>query len=199
VTVFVRRRELLDAFRRGERSALTEVYNHYVDRIALVLRRGFRLDATSIAIPGASDSERERELLHQTFVNAFSEKARLTYDGLKPYQPYLLRIAKNLLLDDGRRMGRVILSATPHLEYDHGEPEDLALPPDEELSFRQLRATTFDYCQTLEPTLQQFVKLRFEDSQSQQIVAETLKVSRRTVRAWEEEVVEGLRRYLEKN
>lgn len=43
--IFDNNRELLDRFRRGERAALAAVYEHYVDDVALLARRGFAIDA----------------------------------------------------------------------------------------------------------------------------------------------------------
>jgi RNA polymerase sigma factor (sigma-70 family) len=196
VTIFVQRRDLLDAFRRGERWALTAVYREYVDAVALLLRRGFRLDAKGVTIPGASDPELERELLQDVFTRAFRESARQSYDGLKPYRPYLMQIAKNLLIDSARRAGRLVLSESPHLEISPEDEVDPAPSAEDELDFRRQRAVAQQYIASLPELMQRFVRLRFEEDQAQQPVAEALGVSRRTVRKWESEVLEGLRAFL---
>src|SRR5690349_20476148 len=97
--IFDNNRELLDRFRRGERAALAAVYEHYVDEVARLARRGFPLDSPGGAyIPGV-DLEGEHELVQDTFVRAFSDRARTSFDGVLPYRPFLLRITRNLMID----------------------------------------------------------------------------------------------------
>jgi hypothetical protein len=45
---------LLEAFRRGEREALTTVYFHYVDDIAAVIRNGFAIASSGARVRGAA-------------------------------------------------------------------------------------------------------------------------------------------------
>ncbi len=45
MSIFDNNRELLDRFRRGDRAALAEVYEHYVDDVALLARRGFTIES----------------------------------------------------------------------------------------------------------------------------------------------------------
>ena len=100
MTIFRDDRPLLDAFRRGDRAAAERVYYHYVDDVDKLVRRGFILDAKeTIRVPGIGDADAAADLVQEVFVRALSEPARLSYDGLRPYRPYLLRIAKNLLID----------------------------------------------------------------------------------------------------
>src|SRR5262249_10922972 len=103
-------RELLDAFRRGDREALARVYHHYVDAVARLVRYGFLLETRNLRISGARDVDAENEIIQDVFVRAFGERARLGYDGIRPYRPYLLRIAKNLLVDQARSRGHAMLA-----------------------------------------------------------------------------------------
>src|SRR5262245_54234460 len=97
--VFDNNRDLLDRFRRGERAALSEVYERYVDDVATLARRGFTMEAQGhVYVPGA-DIDGEHELVQDTFVKAFADAARQSFDGLRPYRPFLLRITKNLMID----------------------------------------------------------------------------------------------------
>jgi hypothetical protein len=50
VTFFQGRRDRLDAFRRGDRKVLAELFHHYVGDVALVLRRGFQVRNTTTGI-----------------------------------------------------------------------------------------------------------------------------------------------------
>src|SRR6478672_2492853 len=84
-------RELLSAFRAGERAALERVYLAYVDDV-------FRL----IAVGFERNPHEQRSLVQDVFVRAFSDRARLGFDGIRPYRPYLLTIARNVLVDRAR-------------------------------------------------------------------------------------------------
>ncbi|MCE9674115.1 sigma-70 family RNA polymerase sigma factor [Myxococcus stipitatus] len=67
------------------------------------------------------------EVAHQeTFIRAFRPEARRAYDGLRPYMPYLLRIAHSTAVDVLRSAGKVAREAVPLGEV----PEVLQLPTD---------------------------------------------------------------------
>src|SRR5262249_46673899 len=160
----------------GERQALGQVYFHYVEEVARLVRFGFVIEARSLRIPGAPDIETEQELVQEVFVRAFSESARLSYDGIRPYRPYLLRIAKNLLIDRQRNKGQMI-------SFDENQEEPLSLgadssapPPtpsggtEETLHWQKLSTATSDYVASLNSELREFIRLRFDDERSQQEV-----------------------------
>lgn len=190
--VFDGKRELLDAFRRGDRAALTAVYQFYVDEVATLLRCGFRMTAARVTVPGERDPQRQLDLLQEAFARAFAERSRLAFDGLSPFRPWLLRIAKNLLIDEGRRTSR--LAELPEPSDD--DLEVLPVSPEEELEWNRLRTATVAYCQGLDATRQRLVALRFTEDRSQVEVAAALGITRRRVRTLEAEVREGLRKHL---
>jgi RNA polymerase sigma-70 factor (ECF subfamily) len=194
--ILERNRPLLEAFRRGERAALTTVYTHYVDEVALLVRQGFTVSAAQVAVPGERDPQRQRDLVQETFLRAFSERARLAYDGLSPFRPWLLRIAKNLMIDEGRRAGRMVLEPPSADALDAAAVLDAS--PEEALAWKTLRAATIAWRAAIEPELQRFVQLRFEEERSQAEVAALLAVTRRRVRTLETEVRVGLRVHLRK-
>jgi RNA polymerase sigma factor (sigma-70 family) len=198
VTVFFETLGLLEAFRRGERAALTTVYYRYVDDVAALVRRGFSLEGQRGAIRGIVEPDRQRDLVQEVFLRCFSEQARRSYDGVSPFRPYLMRITKNLMIDEARRAGRFV--AAPEDGGDApGPPPELSIPsPEDELEWRYLREQTRAYCATLSETLQRFIALRFEEEHSQRDVAAALQVTRRKVRTWERQVRAGLRRHLNK-
>lgn len=189
MTVFARDRALLDAFRRGERTALTTVYFHYIDELARIVRFGFTLPATGARVRGARDDHAARDLLHDIFARAFAPKARLAYDGIRPYGAYLVRIARNLMIDRAR-------AVDPTIPLDDSELVVAPANDDDEPAWAAQRATTVEYLATLAPELQQLVKLRFEDEQSQDQTAAALGISRRRVRTLEARIQKGLRKAL---
>jgi RNA polymerase sigma-70 factor (ECF subfamily) len=189
-------RGLLDAFRRGEAEALTQIYYHHVDHVARLVRRGFVLDAQGGArVYGAPNAEVERELVQETFLRAFSPAGRRAYDGLRPYRPYLLRIAKNLLIDrHRRRRPEVSLEGWP----DGAALDEAPLGPELEQSMddRKLFEVTRAYVEGLPDEERAIVRLRFEEGLSQDVVSARLGVTRRRVRTVEESVQRGLARHL---
>lgn len=200
MTVFAGNRSLLDLFRRGEREALATVYRFYVNAVEAVVRCGFTLEARGACIPGVREPECQRDLVQEVFLRGFAERARLAYDGLSPYRPYLLRIAKNLLIDRGRKAGRLIgvadLTDADAAHPDLSPVQEAGL--EEELQWQTLREAARDFCATLEPDVQRYVRLRFEEEKSQVEVAQLMGVTRRRVRTWESLVRQGLRRHLQR-
>jgi RNA polymerase sigma factor (sigma-70 family) len=205
VTVFANNRGLLDRFRRGDREALSEVYYRYVDVVATLARRGFTMESSGHVYVRGLDADGERELVQETFVKAFTESARLAYDGISPYRPYLLRITKNLLIDRYRANQR------PTVRIDDDETGvgdlDALLATNAELAagdepldlhWKQLRDATDEYVETLDAESRQLVALRFVDELSQDEAAKRMECTRRRVRTLEDRVVAGLRKSLKK-
>ncbi|MGC4121133.1 MAG: sigma-70 family RNA polymerase sigma factor [Myxococcales bacterium] len=190
MTLFHDRRDLLDAFRKGERAAMAEVYTAYVTDVGRLVQRGCRLGGGH-TLPGVREPQRHRDLVQEVFVKAFAPSARLAYDGLRDYRPYLLRIARNLLVDEARSGGRLVPVEEP---MDEVEIVDEA--PEEDLEWRRLRAATQEFCQATKSPLREFIQLRFVDDLSQRDVAEKMGVTRRQVRTWEDQVRADLQKYL---
>ncbi len=115
--IFRRKPGLLRAFRDGRREALAEVYWANIDVVAAVARRGATL-VSGAKVAGVWSDE-HHDLVQETFARAFSERARLAYDGLRDYRPYLLTVCRNLLADWARQRGREV-------------PEDVLLRLDQE-------------------------------------------------------------------
>lgn len=194
MTFFDGRRDRLDAFRAGDRATLEALFRESVDDVSLLIRRGFRLDARSLVVRGIADAEREKELVQEVFLRAFASRARLAYNALFPFRPYLLQIARNLLIDEWRKQGHERLEAsTVELEA----AATLEVPADELLASRTLEAATTAWRQRLSPDLREFIRLRFEVGLSQADLAAHLKVSRRAVRTTEKDVQDDLEKHLE--
>lgn len=194
-------RALLDAFRKGDPAALSKVYWEYVDAVAAVVRHGFIVDASG-RVRGEPDPADQRDVVQEVFSRAFSEKARLSYDGINPYRPYLLRICKNLMIDRARARSRIVAleeqdrSGRPIDEWlaDDTLPDEPNLDTDPE--WRAQVAVTSAFVATLDAEAKQFVKLRYEEQKSQYEVADLMGVTRRRVRTLEDRVEKGLRKAL---
>jgi len=217
--IFENNRQLLDQFRGGAREALAAVYRRYVDDVALLVRRGFTMDAGGVVhVRGARDAEAERDLVQETFLRAFAEPARRAYDGLRPYRPYLLRITKNLMVDRFRARRREAAAAGDSdsatvggsdgadaggargvgdidaLLAANGDLGDDGREMEADLDWKALRAAA---AEVLGREARRFVALRFEEELSQDEVAARMRVSRRRVRRLEDGVQAGLARHLE--
>lgn len=203
MTIFANNRDLLDRFRRGDRDALGAVYYRYVDDVATLARRGFTIESSGHARVRGLGAEGERELVQETFLKGFAEKARLAYDGVSPYRPYLLRITKNLMIDRYR--------AAQHTPVDLDDAgvgdidrllaanADLAAGDERtDLHWKRLSAATNEYVASLDDESRRLVALRFVEELSQDDTALRLKCSRRRVRTVEDRVIAGLRKELRK-
>lgn len=182
MTIFLEDRALLDRYRRGDREALAMVYRHYVDGVATMARRGFAIESAYVR---GVDRDTEFELVQETFIKAFADKARIAYDGLQPFRPYLFRITKNLMIDRYRKHSRSVIAIA-----DPGE-----VPP-EDLAWQQQLVSTKEFIATLGVEEQQIVALRFDEERSQEDVAATVGCTRRRVRTVERDVQVALRKWL---
>lgn len=101
-------RDLLEAFRRGDRDALTRVFHMYVQDVSLTLRSSIRVEVGGVrTLVGGDLPPWELEnLLHETFTRGLAPKARASYDGLRPFGAWLGTIARNLVVDRARRERR---------------------------------------------------------------------------------------------
>jgi len=194
VTIFANDRELLDRFRRGDRAALAAVFEHYVDQVATLARRGFTIESSGHVYVRGANRDDEYELVQETFAKAFATQARLAYDGLSPYRPYLLRITKNLMIDRYRAQQKDARTiAVDMTELDALQP---AAEEPVDVDWNRLAAATAEYVATLGPEARELVRRRFEEGASQDKIAEALGWTRRKVRTVEADVHKGLRSWL---
>lgn len=84
-------RRTRDAFRGGERWAMERVFQTYVPLVRTVVIHGFS------GFRGFRNPADQDDAVQQVFCAAFEERARLSYDGLKPYSAYLRGIAHNVI------------------------------------------------------------------------------------------------------
>jgi RNA polymerase sigma-70 factor (ECF subfamily) len=205
MTIFQQDRALLDAFRKGRSKALSTVYFEYVNDIEALIKSGFTEKNSGVFISGVRDLELVRELLQEVFLRAFSERARLAYDGIRPYSSYLSTIARNTLIDAWRSDSRNPLSARrrelgeesldvrlqKHLDS-HREKESL----DEQIHWQRCLEASDEYVAGLDRISKEFVRLRFQKELPQRDVAGKLKLTRWKVRVLEKRIQSNLRKHL---
>lgn len=191
-------RELLAAFREGRSDILERVYHALVDDVFRLAALGFATRAGMIR--PERDRDEQRAIVQDVFVRAFADRARAAYDGVRPYRPYLLTIARNVMID--RVRARVAEHArTTEVDVDAIIAADAPITGDieEDAEQRSLRERATEYLATLDPEMRAFVELRFERDLSQAALAEHLRITRRRVRTLEARVIKGLRRFLKKH
>ncbi len=123
-------RELLRRFRAGERPALQAVYQSYAPVLASFLRAGFSFQSgpKRCRFMGVQSQFDLEDRLHDVFIRAFSENARLGYDGLTPFKTYLFTIARNLVIDDFRKKERALVDYRVESIDAEAEPSDAHEP-----------------------------------------------------------------------
>ena len=185
-------RHTLDAFRRGEQEALALLYHQHVGEIELLARAGFSFDSkgTAIVFRGFRALHAQQNLVQETFVRAFSEKARHAYDGIAPFGAYLRTIAKNIVIDSYRgRAAEQDTAVCGRLFEETTEAiVDPGPDPEERLRRDGVIHAVREFVQRLPARERKLVALRFEEGLGQQEVATKLHVGRSTVRTLERRV-----------
>ena len=177
MTVFVDRPDLLRRFRAGDRAALEEVYFAYVDLVAHVVRQSFH---------GAEAAD----LIQETFARAFAERARLGYDGLRPYKPFLMTVCRNLVVDEARKRGREVVVEDPPEPL----PGDAAADP--EWADAATVGVVERYVAGLDGKLRALYEERYVKDRSQNEAAAALGLTRQKVRTLEDRLRRGLQEAL---
>lgn len=172
-------RQLLAAFRRGDREALARVYEHYATILGDHLRRGFVVQTPEgpRAFAGLESASDRLDAVQETFLRAFAEDARLAYDGLRPYRSYLLRIGRNVAIDLFRRRRRI--DFVPGDVLDTADDEGDVPPSLLEKEAAELLAT---FVERLDEAARRVWRARFEESLPQEDAARTLGLTRIQVR-----------------
>jgi RNA polymerase sigma factor (sigma-70 family) len=197
--------DLLHRFREGDRAALSAVYHAYYADVLRLVRQGFVLRGSPpIHIRGLLDPDEQQDVVQEVFVKAFSPSARHSYDGWRPYRPFLLQIARNVRVDHERRRWREVPlldtngagpCAVPTVTQLLTSPSDQL--PDELLDRERTRSTAASLFAQLDPESQRFAWLRFVDDLSQDEVARAMVVTRRRVRTLEGRVRRGIKKRLQ--
>jgi RNA polymerase sigma-70 factor (ECF subfamily) len=189
MTIFREYPELLAGFRRGESRALEAVYRRYVEPVERIARRAVRIAEARSGLEAADDVA---DLVQEIFSRAFEERARLAYDGLREFGPYVATIARNLLIDWSRRHGRQLSGA--ELELQIGADDEAGTGPWTADPVLMQRVETF--LASLPPELKRVHEQRYVLGHTQEETARVLGLSRQKVRTRELRLQRELRRQL---
>lgn len=89
-------RALLMRFRDGETEALGEVYRQHAGILTRMLRAAAFRGQSFASLRSAMELE---NAIVEVFTRAFEPRARQVYDGQRPYEHFLMGIARNYLLE----------------------------------------------------------------------------------------------------
>jgi len=177
---------LLVAFREGKPEALSIVYRHYVRSVDGYLRALARRAGT----PDLCQASAVADLLQEVFIRAFSPNARLSYDGLRDFGPYLNTIARNCFIDTLRKRRIEVPLGIEDLRAD--EATDVGLDDYDP----KVVAVLESYLGQLSNPEKRVYEARFVLGRSQEAACEALGLSRRSLRTAEDRLRKGLRKAL---
>jgi RNA polymerase sigma factor (sigma-70 family) len=193
--ILLESRALLDGFRRGDKSALLAVYRRYVGDVTRFLMRGFTFTSGGrlCSFRGFRGGYEIEGAIQEVFRRAFEERARLAYDGINPYRPYLLRIARNLVINDLKakepilfrfRAGQTVVLEPAEEEMPEALPAQVR-SPEEELEVREVAKLVAQFKATLGSRELGVFEHRFEKGLSAENAASELGLTRSQVRTTE--------------
>lgn len=152
---------------------MAEVYRRHLGVVARALRSAaFRRQGLAHLNSGL---ELENAIL-EVFARAFEPRARLVYDGIRPYEHFLLGIARNYLLEGTRNRERAVglLPNAEELDESFRSSEDVH----QQLEDREVEELLRKFQATLSSEDQQLYQLRFSEGLPQEKAAEQLGVTR---------------------
>ena len=192
-------RWVLRGFRDGEARALTEVYRRHVRDVTGQLRHGFSFSSRGRAhrFVGYGSAFELQDALHETFRRAFEPRARASYDGIRPYGPYLKTIARNVVLRGFR--AREVQFPEVGSEGEAGPIEladSEAATPEDTVASEQVRGVVAAYLQTLHEDDRELLRVRFIEGVSQRDAAARLGLGRQQIRGREHKLRKGLLAFL---
>jgi RNA polymerase sigma factor (sigma-70 family) len=193
-TALERDRDLLEQFRRGERSALEQIYWAYVVRVDRLVRRLLYLHGGTRMV-AATNVE---DLVQDSFTRAFSPAARQSYDGLRDYGPYLLTIVRNTVADTFRLQQREVLAGSAEIEALLALEDVTAVEDPSNWIDPVTLARVRDYLSRLPPDLRSVHHHRYVLDEAQDGAAQALGLSRQRIRTLEKKLRLGLVRELKK-
>jgi RNA polymerase sigma-70 factor (ECF subfamily) len=139
--------------------------------------------------------------VQEVFVRAFEPKARLAYDGLRPYDDYLVGIARYVALDARRRRGagREEARSDEELEAAVHSSRPLDEAPDEQAISGEARSVVQAFLSEQgDERDRRLYALRFAEELPQEEVATRAGLTRIQVRRWERKFRERLLRHLKR-
>ena len=161
-----------EAFRRGERWAMNEVYQVYFPVVSIVARQGFG-NFRGFFNPADRD-----DAIQTIFAAAFEEKARLSYNGVDPYVSFLRGLAHNVvrrMLEKSTRFKRTDWVADPG-----GAPPENA--EDKLIKSEAAQVMRNFYTELTDPNEKIILERYFVNGEAEENIAEEIGMTRYKVR-----------------
>lgn len=193
--------DLLEGFRRGDRAALEAVYGEYIDSLCAMLKEGFAIEAAGkrFLFEGYREPWSLEAAAQEVFTRAFSPRARLSYDGLRPYRNYLFTIARNYVVDTFRKRRRSFVPLDDLTEPTRdkieesldtrGGPEDVAIS-------REIAGLVSEFVSTLNEMERALFSLRFTRGLSVEVTAREAGVTEYRVKRTEKRIRSRFLRFM---
>jgi RNA polymerase sigma factor (sigma-70 family) len=168
-------RALLLRFREGESGALAEVYRQHAGTLARMLRsaayrgRGFAILKSAIELENA---------VLEVFARAFEPRARMVYDGIRPYEHFLMGIARNYLLEVSRTREHTAGLSPAQDDLELQRVLESGADLHQELEDREVEGLLQRFVSVLSGEDSQLFQLRFSDGLGQEAAAEKLGLTR---------------------
>lgn len=198
MTWLVEHKEILKDYRHGRPAAWSAIYEHYTDDLRRFVTLGFSFNSRgrTFRFAGYQNPLDVDDVVQESFVRAFSESARLNYDGLHSFQNYLFAIARNVVLRDFRKEVRTVALDDPEREGEQIPLGEEDPSPEQVLISAEAVQLVRDFRQQLSHYDQRFFELRFLQQLSQDDTAKRLRLTRARVRTLEQRVRKRLLRFL---
>lgn len=187
-------RDLLQRFREGASEALAEVFRQHSDILVRRLRaaawRGKGFERLK------SELELENAVL-EVFARAFEPRARAVYDGIRPFEHFLMGIARNYLLEESRNREHASgINADLEAHLERSLSTDAPADLEQELVDRELDALLLTFRDSLSAEEKELFELRFVQELAQEDAASKLGLSRIQLRRRELAVKRRLLEFL---
>lgn len=205
--------QLLEAFRRGDRDAMDDVYHHYVSGVTSFLRKGFTFRGGSghFYFKGIQDPNELRPAVQEVFRRAFEERARTAYNGVNSFSNWVLAIARNMVINkfrnreicfsdyispgDGRSHLKVMDDEVTE-EFSgilYGQPDQ---SQEDQMESSELKQLLANFMSELTEHDRKILVLRFAEGKGQEDTANQIGSTRMKVRTAEAKLRSRLRAYL---
>ena len=192
----------LKRFRDGDEKVMKAVYQTYFDKVSGFLYRGFSFNSGDDAcfFRGYHCNSDIMDTIQKTFIKAFSNSARKSYDGKRPYINYLLTVAKNVVIDEYRKKSLKNGSETDERELFVKNREEFERNSSDKVFFSsELSELVKKFISLLDQDEKNIVRVRFEERESQERTADILGLSRMNVRTLEKKIREKALKFFEKS
>lgn len=193
----------LAAFRAGCPTALDNVYRTFERPLKNFVLRGFafKSEGRQLYFGGLHSEHDLEDIVQETFRRAFGERARQSFDGIRPYKNYLFTIARNAVITDmsSRRrqipVGEALMRDAPSEDLSPLESwvlsqraalgEDGDLDSHERIEGLEIYGLLMGFIESLDGEAARFFRFRFLAQCSQEKTARRMGWNRARVRKLE--------------